>query len=171
MAELTHLPGTSGTPLLVNMLARLKRILCPQPQHNPLQLVVLAHGAHTITTLMIAAFHENWGIRFAISSRDAMTLLRKAPIAALVYDWDSCGGEWHELCTACVQGGVPFHLVAGMPSDDLFLAVAGAGGSGVLWKPLRAEQVIAAISSARSLVETPPGGAMDARARYERSEV
>ena len=157
MRELNHLAATPGTPFLVSMFARLKRVLCPQPRQKALQLVVLARGAHTTTTLMIAAFHENWNIRFALSPCDAMALLRKAPSAALVYDWDSHEAGWQEVCSACVQRGVPFHLVASMPSDDLFLAVAGAGGSGVLWKPLRAEQVIAGISSARSLA----GGAAD----------
>jgi hypothetical protein len=144
-------PGIADAPFLVNLLARLKRALCPLPRHNALRLVVLTNGAHTTTTTMIAAFHENWAIRFAVSPGDAMALLRKAPTAALVYDWDLHEGDWRELCSACVQCGIPFHLVANMPSDDLFLAVASAGGSGVLWKPLSADQVIAAIGSARSL--------------------
>jgi DNA-binding NarL/FixJ family response regulator len=146
-------PGIADAPFLVNLLARLKRALCPLPRHNALRLVVLTNGAHTTTTTMIAAFHENWAIRFAVSPGDAMALLRKAPTAALVYDWDLHEGDWRELCSACVQCGIPFHLVANMPSDDLFLAVASAGGSGVLWKPLSADQVIAAIGSARSLVD------------------
>jgi hypothetical protein len=156
-------PRDSDTQFLVNLLARLKRVLCPQPRQKALQLVVLARGAHTTTTLMIAAFHENWNIRFALSPCDAMALLRKAPSAALVYDWDSHEAGWQEVCSACVQRGVHFHLVASTPSDDLFLAVAGAGGSGVLWKPLRAEQMIAAIDSARSLAGTAPDDPHDAR--------
>ena len=149
-------PGMSDTPFLVDLLARVKRALYPQPRRNVLQLVVLPHGTPTITTLMIAAFHEKWRIRFALSPRHAMVLLRKGPNVALVYDWDSHSGDWLEMCRACVQCGVPFHLVAEMPSDDLFLAVAGAGGSGVLWKPFNAEQVVAAIGSARSLAGTAP---------------
>ena len=156
-------PRDSDTQFLVNLLARLKRVLCPQPRQKALQLVVLARGAHTTTTLMIAAFHENWNIRFALSPCDAMALLRKAPSAALVYDWDSHEAGWQEVCSACVQRGVHFHLVASTPSDDLFLAVAGAGGSGGLWKPLRAEQMIAAIDSARSLAGTAPDDPHDAR--------
>ena len=153
----------------MNLLARLKRVF-PLPRHNALQLVVLAHGAHTTTTAMIAAFHENWTIRFALSPGDAMALLRKAPSAALVYDWESHEAGWRGLCSACVQRGVPFHLVANMPSDDLFLAVAGAGGSGVLWKPFRAEQMIAAIASTRSLAGMAPDDAHDAeRDAAERS--
>src|ERR1017187_1568258 len=110
----------------------LKGTLRPVHRNGALQLVVLAQGAHTITTLMIAAFHENWTVRFALSPGDAMALLRKAPSVALVYDWDSHEGDWRELCDACVHCGVHFHLVASMPPDDLFLAVAGAGGSGGL---------------------------------------
>jgi DNA-binding response OmpR family regulator len=143
--------GIADMPFLENLLARLKRALCPLPRHNALQLVVLTSGAHTTTTVMMAAYHENWAIRFAVSPGDAMALLRKAPTAALVCDWDLHEGDWRGLCSACVRCGVPFHLVANMPSDDLFLAVAGAGGSEVLWKPLSANRVIAAIHSARSL--------------------
>jgi len=133
---------------MLNLLTRLKRTLCPPPRNGALQLIVLAHGAHTITTLMIAAFHENWTIRFALSPSDAMALLRKAPSVALVYDWDSHQADWRELCNACAQCGVSFLLAASTPSDDLFLAVAGAGGAGVLWKPFSAEQLIAALGDA-----------------------
>src|ERR1039458_10322288 len=95
------------------------------------------------------------------SEAEGMALLRKAPSVALVYDWDSHEGDWRELCDACVHCGVHFHLVASMPPDDLFLAVAGAGGSGVLWKPLSAKQMLAAIDSARSLAGTAPHDAHD----------
>jgi hypothetical protein len=149
-------PGTPDKPFFVKLLARLKGTLRPVHRNGALQLVVLAQGAHSITTLMIAAFHENWTIRFALSPSDAMALLRKAPSIALVYDWDSYEGGWRELCDACAHCGVSFLLVASMPTDDLFLAVAGAGGSGVLWKPLSAKQMIAAIGSARSLAGTAP---------------
>jgi hypothetical protein len=127
-------PGTSDKPFFANLLARLKGMLRPVHRNGALQLVVLAQGAHTITPLMIAALHENWTIRFAPSPGDAMALLRKAPSVA---------------------------LVASMPTDDLFLAVAGAGGSGVLWKPLSAKQMLAAIDSARSLAGTAPHNAHD----------
>jgi len=140
----------------VSLLARLRRALCPRPSSNAMKLILLARGEHTVTTLMMAAFHENWSIRFAPTPAAAIALLRKAPDAALVYYWDSHHGEWRELCSACVQCGVPFHLVADMPPDDLFLAVAGAGGAGVLWKPLNEERVIAALALARSLAATAP---------------
>ena len=154
-------PGTSDTPFFANLLARLKGMLRPVHRNGALQLVVLAQGAHTITPLMIAALHENWTIRFAPSPGDAMALLRKAPSVALVYDWDSHEGDWRELCDACARCGVSFLLIASMPTDDLFLAVAGAGGSGVLWKPLSAKQMLAAIDSARSLAGTAPHNAHD----------
>jgi len=144
-------PGTSDPPFFVSLWTRLKRALSRSPRHNTLQLVALAHGVHTSTTLMMAAFHEHWDIRLALSSVHAMALLRKGPTVALVYDWDSGKGDWRVLCNACVECAVPFHLVATMPSDDLFLAVAVAGGSSVLWKPLGAQQMIAALDSARSL--------------------
>jgi DNA-binding NarL/FixJ family response regulator len=99
---------------------------------------------------MIAAFQEDWDIRFARSPRKALALLRKAP-TALVCDWDSHADVWRALCSACVQRGISFHMLATMPSDDLFLSVAGAGAAGVLWKPFGAEQIIAAMDSARSL--------------------
>jgi hypothetical protein len=142
----------------VKLLARLRRALWPQAR-NAGQLVVLAHGVHTMTPLMMAALHENWNIRFAQSSGDAIARIRKAASVALIYDWDSHKSDWHAVCTACVQSGVPFYLVASSPSDDLFLAVAGAGGSGVLWKPLRAEQTVAAIVSVRSLAAPAPASA------------
>jgi hypothetical protein len=157
-----HVHGTLGRPdgsLLVNLLARLKRALCPVPQRKALQLVVLAARVETTIPLMMAALHEDWNIRFAHSPAGALEMLRKAPSAALVCDWDSHAGDWRGLCNACVQCGTPFHLVAEMPSDDLFLAVAAAGGSGVLWKPLNAEQVTAAIGSARILARTAPDDA------------
>ncbi len=152
-------PGTSDPSFLVNVLARLKRLLRPLPRNGTLQLVVLARGTHTVTTMMMAAFHENWAIRFALSPGDARALLRKAPSVALICDWDSHAGDWRELCNACVECRVPFHLAAEMPSDDLFLAVAGAGGSGVLWKPLNAKQVVAAVGSTRSLAVPVPDDA------------
>jgi len=145
----------------LNLLAHLKRALCPRPPHAALQVVVLAHGAHTITTLMIAAFHENWTIRYALSPDDAMAFLRNAPSAALICDWDSHTGDWRGLCRACVQCGVPFHLAATWPSDDLFLAVAVAGGSGVLWKPFNAGQIVSAIGSSGSLAGAPAHAGSD----------
>jgi hypothetical protein len=98
---------------------------------------------------MLAAFHRDWDIQFGATVAALMTLLRKAPTAALVYDWDSGEGDWRLLCKDCAQYRVPFYLAATKPPDDLFLAVAGAGGSGVLWKPFSADQIIAAIDSAR----------------------
>lgn len=150
MAVLTRIVAHTR-PLAVILLARLKHALGALPQHCSPQLVVLAQGGHTITTFMITAFHENWTIRFALSPDAAMALLRKAPSAALVCDWDSHAANWRGLCGVCVQCNVPFYLAATNPSDDLFLAVAAAGGSGVLWKPVSAERIVAAMDSARSL--------------------
>lgn len=155
-------PGTSDAPFLVKLLVRLKGALHAPRRHNVRQLVVLADGVPTLNTLMIAAFHENWNIRRALSPADATALLRKAPSAALVYDWDSRKGDWRGLCSACVECGVPFHLLATTPSDDLFLAVAAAGGASVLWKPFSSEQIIAAISFASSLDRTAHNDARDA---------
>ena len=124
---------------------RLTRTLRPLPRHNALQFVVLAQGAHTITTLMIAAFHEDWTTRRALSPRDSMALLRKAPSVALVHDGDCHEGDWRELCDACAQCSVSFLLAASV-----------AGGSGALRKPFSANRIIAAIGSARSLAGTAP---------------
>ncbi len=157
-------PETSDAPLLLNVWMRLKRAFFPLPPNDGPQLVVLAQGAHTVANLMIAAFHANWTIRFASSPGAAVALLRKYPSVALVYDWDSHQGDWRELCGACLLSGVSFHLLAGMPPDDLFLAVVGAGGSGVLCKPLSPEQLIATIDSARRLA-APHAAHPDAAAR------
>lgn len=149
-------PGTSDAHFLVNLLTRLKRALWPPRTNDARQLVVLADGLRTITPLMIAAFHENCEIHLVRSPEDAMAAVRSASSAALAYDWDSSEGDWQGLCRACVQRGFPFYLVASNPSDDLFLAVACTGGSGVLWKPLSAEQTIEAFDSTRSLTRTAP---------------
>ena len=143
-------PGTSETPLRMSLLARLKRALCPLPRHDTVQVVVMAHGVHTVTTLMMAAFHQDWKIRFPVSAGDAMAALRKAPCAAFFYDWDSREGDWRALCSASVERGVPFYLVASSPPDDLFLAVAAAGGSGVLWKPFNSRQIVEVLDSVRA---------------------
>jgi hypothetical protein len=103
-----------------------------------------------LTAFMIAAFHEDWMIRFAQSPHDAMARLGNGESTVLIYDWDHYPAAWREVCTACSRNSVPFYLVATMPPDDLFLAVAGAGGSGVLWKPLTTEQMTAAIGGRRS---------------------
>jgi len=95
-------------PLLVSLLARLKRELCPRPRHNALQFVALAKGAHTVTTLKIAVFHESWVSRFALSAGDAMAVLHKDPSAALVFDRDSHKGDWAN-CAPLAYGVVsPF---------------------------------------------------------------
>ena len=134
-------------PFLSKLRARIQRALQPLPRQNGMRLVVLGRGTRTITTFMIAAFQKNWDLRFALSAGDALALLRQAPQAALVCDWDSQPGDWRELCGACVRQGMPFHLIADMPPDDVFLAVAAAGGSSVLWKPFNADQVIAAMET------------------------
>jgi hypothetical protein len=149
-------PATSNAPPLLNAWRRLTGALCRPPRHDAPQLVVLALDPHTIANLMIAAFHANWTIRFALSPGDAVALLRKSPSVALVYDWDSHHADWRELCGACRLSGASFHLLARRPPDDLFLAVAGAGGAGVLRKPLNPEQVIAAVGFARNLGAAHP---------------
>ena len=156
--------STSDTPLRVNLFTRLQRALHPPSRQNARQLVVLADGLLTITTLMVAAFHEDWKIRLAPSPGNAIALLQKASSVALVYDWDSQRGDWRVLCRACVRYGVTFHLVATMPSDDLFLAVAAAGGSSVSWKPLSPEQMITALASGRILGENGDGRSARCRA-------
>jgi hypothetical protein len=137
----------AGTISRSTLVTRLKRAFCASPRPHSLQLVVLANQVNTAIPLLIAAFQQNWSIHFAPSAHHALAQLPRYPAAALVYDWDSWIGDWRELCAACVSSGVPFHLVAGKPPDDLFLAVASAGGSGVLWKPFSSEQIIAAIRS------------------------
>lgn len=102
-----------------------------------------------LTAFMIAGFHEDWTVRFVQSPREAIARLRKDPCAALIYDWDYYPGAWREACAACTRYDVPFYLMAQMPSDDLFLAVAVAGGAGVMWKPLSTAQMTAAIGSRR----------------------
>jgi AmiR/NasT family two-component response regulator len=44
-------------------------------------------------------------------------------------------------------------MIARDPSDDLFLEAIGAGGFGILWKPLTSEKLISAIHLARSCAE------------------
>jgi len=82
MQAVDRAAGTPDTPLRPSLLARLKRALCPLPRHDTVQVVVMAHGVHTVTTLMMAAFHQDWKIRFPVSAGDAMAALRKAPCAA-----------------------------------------------------------------------------------------
>jgi len=82
-------PVTSNAPPLLNAWRRLTGALCRTPRHDAPQLVVLAPDPHTIANLMIAAFHANWTIRFALSPDDAAALLRRSPSVALAYDWDS----------------------------------------------------------------------------------
>jgi hypothetical protein len=139
-------PRTTGIRFLLSLLARLKHALCP-PRHEALQLVVLTSCVQTIIPLRMAAFQANWAIHFALSLDAATALLRQGGFDALIYDLDSREYDWRTLCRSCVEHGVLFHLVATMPSDDLFLAVVGAGGSGVLWKPLTAERMMDAFDS------------------------
>ena|SRR5579871_3063886 len=132
------------------------------PRRKRLLVIALAQDAPTVTTLLMAAFHESWAIRFALSSADAHTLLRRGA-SAFIYAGDPRGAAWRDLCNACVQSGVPFHLAAHSPSDELFLSVAAAGGSSVLWKPLIAEQVVAAVAAAR-IPAAPIANGADCRA-------
>lgn len=138
-------PGMRAIRARLAHLARRKR------GRNSSQLVVLTRSPHAVTALLIAAFHADCILRLAPSARAAIALLRKGRTAAVFFDWDSRESGWRDLCGACVECGVPFHLAAETPSDALFLAVACAGGASVLWKPLRARQVIAAMESTRAI--------------------
>ena len=159
-------PGTRGAWRLAGLARRMKRAWRASSRREALQLVAMTQNAHNITTLMIAAFHENWTIRLALSADDAMALLRKAHSAAVIYDWDSDRNGWRRVCGASVERGMPFYLTAEAPPDDLFLAVACAGGASVLWKPLRAEEVIAVVRAAGNIAAdaTAPGDTQSAAA-------
>lgn len=139
--------------LHTNLLSRFKHMLRPSIADIPLQIAVLAHGVHTKTAVLSASLHQDWNIRFVQSRASAISLLRSASIEILLYDWDLADGDWRELCSACLRCGAAFQLVTSMPTDDLFLAVAGAGGSDVLRKPFTAEQLISSVRFARSLTE------------------
>jgi len=108
------------------------------------QLIVVAR-LWISAPLMVASFRERFTIRVVTGPEDAATLLRKSPAAAVIHDWD-VHPAWRELCGVCAELGIPFCLAANAPGDDLFLEVAAAGGSCVLWKPLQASQVLREIT-------------------------
>lgn len=131
------------------MAAYLKRWLRPLPRRDATELIVLSQGLYMLTSFMIAAFRENWTIRFAQSHQEAVARVESGAHALMIHDWDHFPNAWREVCAACARNTVPFYLVATAPPDDLFLAVAVAGGTDVWWKPLTTERMIEAIRGAR----------------------
>lgn len=125
----------------------------PASSHYTLRVVTISSGPHTKAALRTAALHEDWHLLLAFSSEDARKLLRRLAVDILVYDYDTGGGDWRKLCSECVDRRVAFQMIARDPSDDLFLEAIGAGGFGILWKPLTSEKLISAIHLARSCAE------------------
>jgi hypothetical protein len=167
----THLLTTrlkkvlSSASRIYNELRRASSLPLSVSDHRVLRIVAVTHGPHTRVAIRIAALREGWQLRFVQSPKDALELLGRIPVDILVYDWGSDKRDWHELCEGCVKQGVCFQLVANMATDDLFLSAIGAGGLGVLCKPLTSECMITAMRFARSLTEWQPTAA----ARYSTS--
>jgi DNA-binding response OmpR family regulator len=124
---------------------------------HPLQIALLAHGIDTKSAVLTASMRQGWNVRLLLSKMEAMRLLRSGGIQALLYDWHFKEDNWRELCRACVECDVAFQLLAGHPSDDLFLAVVAAGGSAVLRKPLTPERIASAIHFGQTLNAQPHG--------------
>ncbi|HWB99048.1 MAG TPA: hypothetical protein VG672_20205 [Bryobacteraceae bacterium] len=96
-------------------------------------------------------FREEWQCVIATSLDQAVRLLDRSPVETLIYDLDSGEGDWHKLCARAVDAGIAFQLIATSPDEDLFFSVLGAGGAGVLAKPVTSEQLAAAIRFCRGL--------------------
>lgn len=122
----------------------------PTTAAKPL-ILALTHSPHTKIALRVSMFREEWQCVIATSLEQALRLLDRYPIETLIYDLDCGEGDWHSLCIRAVRDGIGFQLVASAPDDDLFFAVLGAGGAGVLPKPVTTEQLVAAIHFSQSL--------------------
>ena len=132
---------------LAKLPARLKQALFPV-RKDTLPPLVAVGGLRIVVPRMMAGFREKFHLCVVPSPAHALALLRKTAIAAVVHDWDA-HPNWRELCGACVARDVPFCLAANAPTDDLFLAVAAAGGACVLWKPLDSDAIVTAVHSFR----------------------
>jgi hypothetical protein len=131
----------------------------PVKPNTALRIVAVIHSWHIQVAFHVAALHEEWQVTFASSLKHARKLMQTLPVHALIYDYDSGEGDWRNLCSDCVQHGVCFQLIARAPTDDLFLSVISAGGSGVLWKPVTSAQIISSVRFAGILAEGPPTNA------------
>ncbi|SRR5579885_3653143 len=116
-------------------------------------IVALTHSPHTKLALRVSVFREEWHYNIATSLEDALRLLDRNPVDALLYDLDFGEGDWRALCRLAIQRGIGFQLIATAPDDDLFLDILAAGGAGVLFKPVTPDQLISSIAFARTLAE------------------
>ena len=92
-----------------------------------MRVIALVHGVHSLTALMVWAFHDAWDVRFVSSTAGAMDRLLKGEGNVLIYDWDAHPNAWFDFCTICTRGGIGFYLAATRPPDGFsFLWCAGA---------------------------------------------
>lgn len=117
------------------------------------RVIALTRGLQTKIALLTAAIRENWRLVLVSSLDEGQEMLEDSPVEMFIYDHNFGGDGWHNLCRTCAERGIAFEVVACEPSDELFLAVIGAGGMEVVWKPLTAQKVISAMRLARTLAE------------------
>ncbi|SRR5581483_1332143 len=121
-------------------------------KHKPL-ILVLTHSPQAKLAVRLAFLQEDWDYVITTCLGDTLKVLEKSRVETVIYDMDSGEAQWHDLCRAVVAGGACFYLIADVPNDDLFLSVIGAGGSGVLWKPVTSEQFVGAMHLARTVAD------------------
>jgi len=138
---------------LHHLLRELRRSRSPVGPLNALRIVAVTHCPEVQLALRMAAFREEWQLQFAFSQSDVTALLGDFAVHAVVYDHDFREVDWRTLCHQSVDRGIGFYLVAGAPTDQLFLSVMSAGGLGVLRKPVTMEEFISSMHFARSLAE------------------
>lgn len=119
---------------------------------DALTVIVITHDYQASIALLVAGFQQSWDISIATSLRDALKKLGRHHAAAIMYDLDSGEADWREVCALALENRLDFHLIVRAPTDELFMAVVAAGGSGVLWKPIGIEQVVSTIHFGRTLL-------------------
>lgn len=109
------------------------------------RLIVVTRSQETRIAVWAAGLRKLWQIELVGSADHARKVLTESTVDVLLFDIDTAGDDWRVLCQDSVRRGVGFQLLAKAPSDELFLAAIGAGGLGVLWKPITSEKIVSAM--------------------------
>ena len=117
---------------------------------GPVAILVVAPSEHDTQALGRILDDANWTLHHSVSHADALKVLRKRRIAAVVCEAQLPDASWRELlpAVAALPSPPPVLVSSALADDALWAEVVNLGGSDVLGKPFDREEVIRGISLA-----------------------
>lgn len=88
-----------------------------------------------------------WTLYEALTTTDALTLLKRRPVDLVISDRDLPDGCWRGLLEA-LNSAIPLIVTSRLADEYLWAEVLNEGGYDVLAQPFEAEEVVRVISAA-----------------------